>query len=67
MTSKRKPYQTYPEAFKLEALRLLAEPDRPIKRRIYMGSDTIVYMGSYIWGQTRLFIGDKMAVFPIDP
>jgi transposase len=29
MTSKRKAYQTYPEAFKLEALRLLAESDRP--------------------------------------
>lgn len=29
MTSKRKPYQTYPEAFKLEALRLLAESERP--------------------------------------
>lgn len=29
MTSKREPYQTYPEAFKLEALRLLAESDRP--------------------------------------
>lgn len=29
MASKRKPYQTYPEAFKLEALRLLAESGRP--------------------------------------
>ena len=30
MTAKRKPYQTYPEAFKLEALRLLEESDRPV-------------------------------------
>lgn len=29
MTSKRKPYQTYPEAFKHEALRLVAESERP--------------------------------------
>ena len=29
MTVKRKPYKTYPEAFKLEALRLLEESDRP--------------------------------------
>lgn len=29
MTSQRKPYKTYPEAFKLEALRLLEESDRP--------------------------------------
>ena len=29
MAVKRKPYQTYPEAFKLEALRLLEESDRP--------------------------------------
>lgn len=29
MTSKRRPYKTYPEAFKLEALRLLDESDRP--------------------------------------
>lgn len=30
MAAKRKPYQTYPEAFKLEALRLLEESDRPV-------------------------------------
>ena len=29
MTEKRKPYKTYTKAFKLEALRLLAESDRP--------------------------------------
>ena len=29
MTSKRKPYKTYTKAFKLEALRLMAESDRP--------------------------------------
>ena len=29
MVSKRKPYKTYPEAFKLEALRLLDTSDRP--------------------------------------
>lgn len=29
MAAKRKPYKTYPEAFKLEALRLLEESDRP--------------------------------------
>ena len=29
MTAKRQPYKTYPEAFKLEALRLLEESDRP--------------------------------------
>ncbi|MCJ7556301.1 MAG: transposase [Gammaproteobacteria bacterium] len=27
MTAKRKPYRSYPESFKLEALRLLAESD----------------------------------------
>jgi transposase len=27
--TKRKPYQTYPKAFKLEAIRLMAESDRP--------------------------------------
>lgn len=29
MVTKRKPYKTYPEAFKLEALRLLDTSDRP--------------------------------------
>jgi transposase len=29
MTSKRKTYNTYPKEFKLEALRLMAESDRP--------------------------------------
>ena len=29
MAVKRKPYHTYPEAFKLETLRLLEESDRP--------------------------------------
>ena len=29
MTKKRKPYKTYPKEFKLEAIRLLAESDRP--------------------------------------
>lgn len=29
MTTKRKPYKTYPEAFKLEALHLLKSSDRP--------------------------------------
>ena len=29
MTSKRKPYKTYTKAFKLEALRLMAESGRP--------------------------------------
>ena len=29
MATKRKPYKTYPEAFKLEALRLLEASDRP--------------------------------------
>ena len=29
MTNKRRPYQTYPREFKLEALRLMAESDRP--------------------------------------
>ena len=29
MTTKRRPYQTYPKAFKLEALRLMDESDRP--------------------------------------
>lgn len=29
MAAKRKPYKTYPEAFKLEALRLLEQSDRP--------------------------------------
>lgn len=27
--TQRKPYQTYPKAFKLEAIRLMAESDRP--------------------------------------
>ena len=30
MTTKRKPYNTYPKEFKLEALRMMAETDRPI-------------------------------------
>jgi transposase len=30
MAAKRKPYQTYPEAFKLEALRLVEESERPV-------------------------------------
>ena len=29
MTSSRKPYKTYPKEFKLEALRLMEESDRP--------------------------------------
>ncbi len=29
MNTKRRPYQTYPKAFKLEALRLMTESDRP--------------------------------------
>jgi len=29
MTNKRRPYQTYPREFKLEALRLMDESDRP--------------------------------------
>jgi transposase len=29
MTSKRKPYKTYPKEFKLEAIRLMEESDRP--------------------------------------
>ena len=29
MTSKRRPYKTYPKEFKLEALRLVAESDKP--------------------------------------
>ena len=29
MTRKRKPYKTYSKAFKLEALRLMEESDRP--------------------------------------
>ena len=29
MTSKRRPYQTYTKEFKLEALRLMAESDKP--------------------------------------
>ena len=29
MTAKRRPYKTYPKAFKLEALRLMAESDQP--------------------------------------
>ncbi len=29
MTTKRRPYNTYPREFKLEALRLMAESDRP--------------------------------------
>jgi len=29
MTSKRRPYTTYPKEFKLEALRLMEESDRP--------------------------------------
>ena len=29
MTSKRKPYKTYPKEFKLEALRLMEQSDRP--------------------------------------
>jgi len=29
MTTKRRPYKTYPKAFKLEAIRLMAESDRP--------------------------------------
>ena len=29
MTIKRKPYKTYPEAFKLEALRMMEGSDRP--------------------------------------
>ena len=29
MTIKRKPYNTYPKEFKLEALRMMAESDRP--------------------------------------
>ena len=29
MTKKGKPYKTYPKEFKLEAIRLLAESDRP--------------------------------------
>ena len=29
MTSKRKPYKTFPKEFKLEAIRLMEESDRP--------------------------------------
>ena len=29
MTMQRKPYQTYPQAFKLEALHMMEESDRP--------------------------------------
>ena len=29
MTAKRRPYKTYPKEFKLEALRLVAESDKP--------------------------------------
>ena len=29
MTRKRKPYKTYPKEFKLEAVRLMRESDRP--------------------------------------
>ena len=29
MTNQRRPYKTYPKEFKLEALRLLAQSDRP--------------------------------------
>ena len=29
MTSKRKPYKTYPKEFKLEAVRMMKESDRP--------------------------------------
>ena len=29
MTTKHKPYKTYPKEFKLEAIRLMAESDRP--------------------------------------
>lgn len=29
MTSKRKPYKTYPKEFKLEALRLMEQSDKP--------------------------------------
>lgn len=29
MTSRRKPYKTYPKEFKLEAIRLMEESDRP--------------------------------------
>jgi len=29
MTSKRKPYKTYTSEFKIEAVRLMAESDRP--------------------------------------
>ena len=30
MTTKRKPYNTYTKEFKLEAIRLMAESDRPV-------------------------------------
>ena len=30
MTKQRKPYNTYPKEFKLEALRMMADSDRPI-------------------------------------
>jgi len=30
MTSKRKPYKTYPKEFKLEALRLMEQSDKPV-------------------------------------
>jgi|GEM_PF-3321064 len=29
MTSKRKPYKTYPKEFKVEAVRMMRESDRP--------------------------------------
>jgi len=32
MTSQRRPYKTYPREFKLEALRLMAESDRPTSK-----------------------------------
>lgn len=37
MTSKRKPYKTYPKEFKIEAVRMMKESDRPatVKKNIH--------------------------------
>jgi len=38
VTSKRRPYKTYPKEFKLEALRMMETSDRPASRFNWWGN-----------------------------
>ncbi|PHS71314.1 MAG: hypothetical protein COB22_07355 [Cycloclasticus sp.] len=57
MNSKRKPYKTYTREFKVEAVRLMSESDRPSSQlAAELGIRRGIWgpvFGSGIWGQSK--------------